>query len=205
MKALLLTFVVALFTNNITPFKNIENFQSNIQISENKEFNYQNILQNLKQSIIINKKNISINKNKINKSIWPQELYSLITNNDYQIWLQSMYEQNRLSFISEFFINDEQNPEVMQAWAEYYWYWFGYWRLHLTKEECDSVYNVLQKSSDVMSVIGDFLENSGFAISKLLITRVVSAIVSLISNDWLTTNGLTIHFVTLIPVYFERK
>ncbi|WP_375315736.1 hypothetical protein [Spiroplasma endosymbiont of Tipula paludosa] len=91
----------------------------------------------------------------------------------------------------------------MYVWSEFYWYWFGYWRLHLDASDCLNIAHVLNNGGDIGSIIGDQLPN--FVGN---VTSIVSGIISIMGADfsyWANNNGVVIHFYALIPLYFVGK
>lgn len=174
----------------------VSNQKNNKQvIADNK------IIFNLNKIIIFGVQPVLVTYKEHNKSLWIDP----VIKDQEQSQEQLISKINHLRVIDESLMNDFDINLIMQAWTEYHWYWVAYWRLHLTKAECNSVYDVLEKTGDASGLLGDFLEKAGVGASKVLISNVASAIISLIANDWLTKDGMTIHFVILIPVYFEIK
>ncbi|MCL8210063.1 hypothetical protein [Spiroplasma attinicola] len=154
--------------------------QDDIKIEKlNQEYNSrtnqlnQEMENNLVASITLINNQITINYQILNPKLYSKEVYQMILSKQYLENLKVQQQLNLVSFDSNNHINFNNSVITIQHnpnfWKEWHWYWFIYWKLHLSINAIDKIIDIGSKMSgspgfiSAASTIAATLITSGFA------------------------------------------
>lgn len=191
MKKVILTFLVtAVASIGINQLISSTNANNNIKIEESINLNQndhlieqlnqeyysrtnilnQTIENNLINSIILLNNEITINYQNLKQELYSEIIYQTLLSFEYLNNLKTQYELKLISFDDNNHINfnntkiSNYNSDI---WTEYHWYWFAYWKLHLS-------HNAISKIIQTASSLG--------GISGPLVTKIYEFIAGLLSS-----------------------
>lgn len=131
----------------------------------------QAIKNNLVASITLINNKITINYQNLNPKLYSKDTYQMILSNQYLENLKTQYQFNLVSFDSNNHINFNEGIMVKHNpnfWKEWHWYWFVYWKLHL--------------SNYAIGEIIDFIGPKICNLSPGVVTAISAAIAGLMST-----------------------
>lgn len=198
MKKIILTFLVTTVASiginqllNSTTVDTKANITENLDINQNTEIIEQlnheyytkseaknNLIKNnLINSITLSDENIIIiNYQNLLRNLYQEEIYQLILSSKFLDSLKILYETKVISFNSNSHINFDYQSKVLNndLWTEYHWYWFAWWKLHLS-------YNAVTKIIAFVASLGGLSVSTIAKISEFiagLITSVTAVVVA---------------------------
>lgn len=135
------------------------------------------IKNNLVASITLINNQITINYQNLNPKLYSKDIYQMILSNQYLENLKTQSELNLIRFDHNNHINF--NDDIMMTkhnpnfWKEWHWYWFIYWKLHLSINAIDQIIDLGSKMCNSPSTI-----TTASAIIAGLITTAVGAVIA---------------------------
>lgn len=138
----------------------------------------QEIKNNLIDSITLINNHITINYQNLNVKLYSKDTYKMILSNQYLENLKVQYQLNLVNFNSNNHINFNDTIMTMSKhnsdfWKEWHWYWFVYWKLHLSNHAINGIIDLGSKMCGSPGFI-----SVASAIVAELITSVLGAIIA---------------------------